>query len=63
MAQQKKLGSLLGVEEDVTRRIQLANASFNKLEKLWKALEASNVGGFRCTAESVSGALRVGSSL
>ena len=32
----KKLGSLLGVEEDVTRRIQLKNVSLNKLEKLWK---------------------------
>ncbi len=31
----KKLGFLLGVEEDVTRRIQLANASLKKLEKLW----------------------------
>ena len=32
----KKLGSLLGVEEDVERRIQLALQSFRGLEGLWK---------------------------
>ena len=32
----RKLGSLLGAEEDVARRIQLANVSFGKLEALWK---------------------------
>ncbi len=32
----RKLGSLLGVDEDVARRIQLANVSFGKLEALWK---------------------------
>ncbi len=32
----RKQGSLLGVEEDVARRIQLANVSFGKLEALWK---------------------------
>ncbi len=32
----KKLSSFLVVEEDVTRRIQLAKASLKKLEKLWK---------------------------
>ena len=32
----RKLGSLLGVEEDVNRRIQLAAASFKRLEVIWK---------------------------
>ena len=32
----RKLGSLLGVEEDVNRRIQLATHSFKSLESLWK---------------------------
>jgi len=32
----RKLGSLLGDQEDVLRRIQLAWQSFNKLEALWK---------------------------
>ena len=32
----RKLGSLLGVEEDVNRRIQLAYGCFNKLLALWK---------------------------
>jgi len=33
---QKKLGSLLGVEEDVKRRMQLAAVSFKQLSHLWK---------------------------
>jgi hypothetical protein len=53
----KKLGSLLGVEEDVTRRIQLANVSLNKLEKLWKhrSLVALDVRlkAYRALVESV----------
>ena len=32
----RKLGSLLGVNEDVSRRIQLAWQCFHKLEALWK---------------------------
>ena len=32
----RKLGSLLGVEEDVNRRIQLAYGNLNKLLALWK---------------------------
>ena len=32
----RKLGSLLGVDEDVTRRIQLAQQSLDSLEALWK---------------------------
>ncbi len=32
----RKLGSLLGAEEDVARSIQLANVSFGKLGALWK---------------------------
>lgn len=31
----KKLGSLLGDEEDVNRRISLANTQFKSLEKIW----------------------------
>ena len=31
----RKLGSLLGVEEDIDKRIGLASAQFNALEKLW----------------------------
>ena len=32
----RKLGSLLGVEEDVNKRIKLATVSYNKLLALWK---------------------------
>jgi hypothetical protein len=41
----RKLGSLLGIEEDVNQRIQLAFASFDKLEMLWKhrALVAEHI--------------------
>ena len=31
----KKLGSLIGEEQDLTRRKSLANAAFFKLSKLW----------------------------
>ena len=32
----RKLGSLLGVEEDVKKRMQLANVCFNSLKYLWR---------------------------
>jgi hypothetical protein len=35
----RKLGSLLGVEEDVDRRIQLASQCFKSLDALWKHRE------------------------
>jgi hypothetical protein len=37
----RKLGSLLGVEEDVARRIQLANVSLNKLGEIELLLKTS----------------------
>ncbi len=53
----RKLGSLLGVEEDVARRIQLANASLGKLEALWKhrsyVAEAILIQSYRALVESV----------
>jgi hypothetical protein len=39
----KKLGSLLGVEEDVSRRIQLANQSLNSLEAIWKHIRVCSI--------------------
>ena len=53
----RKLGSLLGVEEDVARRIQLANVSFGKLEALWKhrsyKAKAVRLQSYRALVESV----------
>jgi hypothetical protein len=53
----RKLGSLLGIEEDVNKRIQLAFASFHKLEMLWKhrALVAEHVRikSYRALVESI----------
>ena len=53
----RKLGSLLGIEEDVARRIQLANVSFSKLEAMWKhrSYVAKNIRlqSYRALVESV----------
>ena len=53
----RKLGSLLGVEEDVNRRIQLASASFKKLELLWKhpklVCEEVRLQSYKALVESV----------
>jgi hypothetical protein len=53
----RKLGSLLGAEEDVARRIQLANVSFGKLEALWKhrscVAQAIRIKSYRALVESV----------
>ena len=45
----RKLGSLLGVEEDVDRRIQLALQAFRGLDNLWKYNSRVNI-GVRCRA-------------
>jgi hypothetical protein len=53
----RKLGSLLGVKEDVQRRIQLAWQSFNKLEALWRhrnrIAETTRLQSFCALVESV----------
>ena len=53
----RKLGSLLGVEEDVNRRIQLALQSLNSLEALWthRKLVAQHIriNAYRAIVESV----------
>ena len=53
----RKLGSLLGIEEDVNRRIQLALQSLNSLEALWKhrTLVAQHIRiiAYRAIVESV----------
>jgi len=53
----RKLGSLLGIEEDVNRRIQLALQSLNSLEALWKhrSLVAQHIriNAYRAIVESV----------
>lgn len=45
----RKLGSLLGVEEDIDRRIQLALQAFRGLDNLWKYNSRVNV-DIRCRA-------------
>ena len=53
----RKLGSLLDVNKDVHRRIQLAWQSFNKLEALWKhrsrIAESTRLQSFCALVESV----------
>ena len=53
----RKLGSLLGIQEDVSRRMQLASASFKKLEALWKhprlVSEEVRLQSFKAIVESV----------
>ena len=53
----RKLGSLLGVEEDVNRRIQLAFQSMNSLEAMWKhrdlVAKRIRVHSYRAIVESV----------
>lgn len=53
----RKLGSLLGVEEDVNRRIQLAFQALNGLEDLWKhrhlVAQKIRVTAYRAIVESV----------
>ena len=53
----RKLGSLLGVEEDVNRRIQLAFQALNKLEAMWKhrslVAQKIRVDAYRALVESV----------
>ena len=53
----RKLGSLLGVEEDVNRRIQLALQSLNSLEALWShrnmVAQHIRVSAYRAIVESV----------
>jgi hypothetical protein len=53
----RKLGSLLGIEEDVNKRIQLSFASFQKLEILRKhrALVAEHIRikSYRALVESI----------
>ena len=53
----RKLGSLLGIEEDLNRRIQLAMMSFKNLEKLWKhrnlVAERVRILSYRALVESV----------
>jgi hypothetical protein len=53
----RKLGSLLGVEEDVDRRIQLAMHSFRSLEAVWKhgnrVAEHVRIQAYRAIVESV----------
>jgi len=41
--QVKKLGSLLGDEEDVERRIALATVQFKALERLWKRPQCASL--------------------
>ena len=51
------MGSLLGVENDVERRIQLAMQSFRGLESLWKyrsqVAESVRIQSYRAIVESV----------
>ena len=53
----RKLGSLLGVEEDVNNRIKLANLSFKSLQALWKrpdlVSECNRLRSYRVIVESV----------
>ena len=53
----RKLGSLLGVEQDVDKRIQLAYQSFKNLELLWKnrnlVSERTRIYSYRVVVESV----------
>lgn len=53
----RKLGSLLGIDEDLDKRIQLARVSFNSLEKLWKhrslVSERVRLLSYRALVESV----------
>ena len=53
----RKLGSLLGVEEDVDRRIQLATQCFHSLETLWKHRDLVavkvRIASYRAIVESV----------
>jgi hypothetical protein len=53
----RKLGSLLGVEEDVNRRIQLAFQSLNSLEAMWKhrdlVAQHIRIHAYRAIVESV----------
>lgn len=53
----RKLGSLLGVEEDVDRRIQLAMHSFRSLDAVWKhgncVAEHVRIHAYRAIVESV----------
>ena len=53
----RKLGSLLGVEEDVSRRIQLATVSFQSLEVIWKHRSlvptATRIRSYQALVESV----------
>ena len=39
----KKLGSLLGDSEDITRRKQLTSAAFNKIKSMWLSKKSINV--------------------
>jgi hypothetical protein len=52
-----KLGSLLGVVEDVNNRIKLANPSFKRLQALWKrpglVSECNRLRSYRVIVESV----------
>ena len=53
----KKLGSLLGIEEDVARRKMLAAQCFKKLEAIWKYNKILNkrtrINTYRTLAESI----------
>ena len=53
----RKLGSLLGVEDDVNNRIKLANLSFKSLQALWKrpdlVSECNRLRSYRVIVESV----------
>ena len=53
----RKLGSLLGVEEDVNKRIQLAMACFRSLDYVWKhgshVAEHVRIQAYRAIVESV----------
>ena len=53
----RKLGSLLGVEEDVSKRIVLANQAFKSLQTLWKnrdlVTERVRLMSYRSIVESV----------
>ena len=53
----RKLGSLLGIEEDVNRRIQLALQSLNSLEALWthrsKVAQRIRINAYRAIVKSV----------
>ena len=53
----RKLRSLLGVEEDVNRRIQLALQALNRLEAMWKhrhlVAQRVRLNAYRAIVESV----------